>query len=178
MQKFEKIQLPIADAFLIKPDVHHEPRGEIWSTYCHGLLDMPFIEDKESYSRRHVLRGLHGDFITHKLVSCLHGAVQFVIADMRSRKPSYGDVWETTLSDSNRWMVLIPPGVLNGHLCMTEDCLFHYKLSTIYTGPDNQISVNWLDDDLAINWAVRTPILSERDRMSGKFKDIIEPEEW
>jgi len=58
----------------------------------------------------------------------------------------------------------VPAGFLNGHLCLSKKCLFFYKWSEKYSGPENQISIKWDDPTLNIEWPVNNPILSARDQ--------------
>lgn len=153
---------------------HHEYRGEITTLYNHENYSFPFLEDKISVSYRNVLRGLHGDSVTHKLLGCLHGAVYFVMADARPESPTFGK-WESMgLNDKNRSLVLIPPGVYNAHLCLTDKCTFWYKLSTPYSGPENQKTIRWDDGELNIDWPIDNPILSLRDRYGDHLSDVCE----
>ena len=164
--------LEIKDAKLITPPVYREYRGEIVTLYNRTYSQENFVEDKVSYSYRHVLRGLHGDFLTGKMVSCLSGTVYMALADIRTESPSYLKSQMLVLSDTDRRILYIPPGVLNGHLCITEDCLFWYKLTSQYTGPDTQISLRWNDPTLAICWPISNPILSERDATSPHLAEL------
>ena len=160
------------DVILFNPSVTHDFRGEIFTTYMSGVYETilgekyretPFVEDKISVSRRDVLRGLHGDFETDKLVQCLHGEVYLVVVDWRKDSPTYMQ-WEShLLNDKNKLQVLIPKGFLNGHLCLSEKCIFSYKQTSYYKGADKQISASWCDPKLGIFWPIKTPILSERD---------------
>ena len=160
------------DVLLFNPSVTHDFRGEIFTTYMaevyEKILGEPyretsFIEDKVSISRKDVLRGLHGDYETDKLVQCLHGEVYLVVVDWRSDSPTYME-WESfLLNDKNKLQVLIPKGFLNGHLCLTEKCIFSYKQTSYYKGADNQVSAAWNDPRLKIFWPISSPILSERD---------------
>ena len=72
------------------------------------------------------------------------------------------------LSHKNRMQVLIPPNYLNGYLCLTKECVFHYKLSYNgkYVDKNDQFSIRWNDPKININWPVKKPILSLRDKKS------------
>ena len=64
---------------LIKPPTIFEDfRGSYVETYNEKMyteagIDVKFVQDDISVSSRHVLRGIHGDDVTWKLVSCLYG---------------------------------------------------------------------------------------------------------
>jgi dTDP-4-dehydrorhamnose 3,5-epimerase len=154
----------------IIPDPEHEDfRGTYIETYHEeefrkAGIDVKFVVDDHSRSRRNVLRGMHGDSRTWKLISCLHGAFFFAVSDVREESPTKGK-WQTwTLSDRNHHMVLVPPGCANGHLALDDNIIFHYKQSEYYGGEGSQFSYRFDDPRLGgIVWPISNPILSPRD---------------
>lgn len=156
---------------IIQPDVFYDFRGEYVETFNaerYNFKDdnaepIAFVEDDISMSRQHVLRGLHGDEKTWKLIQCLMGEFYYVVVDMRKDSPTYLN-WEAfTLNEKNRMQVLVPAGCANGHLVMSDRCIFSYKQSQYYSGMQNQFTVRWNDPQLNIFWPVQNPILSLRD---------------
>jgi len=130
--------------------------------YRKGGIDIAFVQDDISVSTRHVLRGIHGDAETWKLISCLHGKFYLVVVNWDPTSPQYRQ-WESfVLSDQNRHQVLIPPKFGNGHLVLSESAIFHYKQSTYYNRA-GQFTVLWNDPGLKIWWPVADPIVSRRD---------------
>lgn len=170
MIKVEKTKLD--GVLLIKPDVFKDFRGEYIETYneeefTEKGINVKFLQDDFSISKKNVLRGIHGDPKTWKLVSCPYG--KFLLAVVNNDKSSKQyQQWDTfILSDENRWMVLIPPKFGNGHLVLSNLALFHYKQSTYYN-PKDQFTIKWDDTNLNINWPIKKPILSKRDEV-GEF---------
>jgi len=149
------------------PTVFEDFRGSYIELYNEDLyrkagIDVTFVQEDISVSSRHVLRGIHGDAGTWKLVSCLHGKFYLVVVNWDERSPQYRQ-WESfVLSDQNRLQVLIPPRFGNGHLVLSDTAIFHYKQSTYYNRP-GQFTVLWNDPALGIWWPVSDPILSRRD---------------
>ena len=95
-------------------------------------LKQNFIQDDISTSYSNVLRGIHGDSKTWKLVSCLKGSFYLVVVNNYSSSVEFGK-WEGfTLSDVNRRQILIPPKFGNGHLVLSDSAIFHYKQTTDY----------------------------------------------
>ena len=168
----------INDLLLIEPDMFHDFRGEYVETYNkkkYTFKDsngnaIEFLEDDISVSIRGTLRGLHGDSKTWKLIQCLEGSFYYVVVDMRENSSTYMN-WESlTLNEKNRMQVLVPAGCANGHLVMSERCIFSYKQSQYYSGMENQFTVRWDDPKLGIYWPIKTPILSERDAKAEYLK--------
>jgi dTDP-4-dehydrorhamnose 3,5-epimerase len=173
MKSIKKEKNSIKDLLVIEPEVFYDFRGENCETfnvnnYKKLILEeigvkLNFVVDSFSFSKKHTLRGFHGDTKTWKIVQCLKGEIYFVVIDLRQDSPTYNYHKIYNLNDKNRLQVLIPSGCVNAHLCMSDECIFNYKLSESYTEQCNQISIKWNDPKYDIYWPVKTPILSERD---------------
>jgi len=151
---------------LIKPTVHEDYRGTNFESYNaseYYKIPNQFVVDSISTSRKHVLRGIHGDHRTTKLTSCLYGTIYFVVLDCRSGSKTFHQWQAFTLSDRNKHQVLVPPGFGNAHLVMSNECVFSYKLDQHYER-SSQFTLRWNDDQFNIYWPIKHPILSERDR--------------
>jgi dTDP-4-dehydrorhamnose 3,5-epimerase len=153
---------------IIKPNtVFEDFRGSYVELYNQRLLEeaginIKFVQDDISASSKHVLRGIHGDRETWKLVSCLWGRLYYVVVNWDEKSSQYGQ-WEAfTISDQNRLQVLVPPKFGNGYLVMSDYAIFHYKQSTYYNRK-GQFTLLWNDPKLKIWWPVKYPIVSKRD---------------
>tara|TARA_B100001250_G_C19694196_1_gene741736 strand:+ start:351 stop:887 length:537 start_codon:yes stop_codon:yes gene_type:complete len=133
--------------------------------------EIDFVQDDISMSRRNTLRGLHGDQKTWKLIQCLMGTIFVAIVDMRPQSKNYLKYETFSLSDLDRRQLLVPAGFANGHLCLTEACIFSYKQSTYYEGKEKQFTVKWDDPSVGIRWPIKDPILSTRDVTAEYLKD-------
>jgi dTDP-4-dehydrorhamnose 3,5-epimerase len=157
---------------LVKPRTAEDHRGTYTETYNKKVyvengIAVEFVQDDFSRSRRNVLRGLHGDQKTYKLIDCMLGEFYLVVLNVINGSPQFGK-WEGFhLSDRNRWQVLIPPRFANGHYALTDEVIFHYKQSEYYD-PASQFSIRYDDFRFKIAWPFRegNPILSERDQKS------------
>ena len=161
------------DVEVYTPSVYREHRGEIWTTLQTKTHPMfPIFQDEDytihdrfSQSYKGVLRGLHYDDKTWKLVQSVVGDIYLVVLDINEWSPTYGK-WESyILSDKTRDQVLIPPGFANGHYALT-DCVFHYNMmyKGDYVDVDNQGVIKWNDERFNIEWPTDNPIMSERDK--------------
>lgn len=145
-----------------------DKRGHYWTSWQKkNYPGINFIHDKFSISKKNVLRGLHGDNKTWKLVSCVFGKVFFVVVNYNIKSKYYLRHKKYFLSHKNKLQVLVPPKYLNGFLCLSKNCVFHYKLSYAgkYNDVKNQYSLKWDDKNLRIKWPLKKKlILSKRDR--------------
>ena len=165
---------------VIQPSIYHEYRGMITTTYHSDYYDrllpandrnegLKFNHDRYSKSKLNVLRGLHYDDKTWKLISCPHGKLYLVVLDLREKQPNYGK-WESfIIGPETGTQVLIPPMFANGHYVMEDNSIFQYKLAYPgeYYDDDKQGTVFWNDKRFNIDWPTDNPILSKRDKPNG-----------
>jgi dTDP-4-dehydrorhamnose 3,5-epimerase len=156
----------------IKENKFFEKRGNIYTIFNANDIpyDLTFVQDKISKSFQGVIRGFHGDNITWKLITCLHGKVKLVTYDVDSdKKCTYildGD------SQTNR-SILVPPRTLNAHQCLSSNCIFYYKWSEFYTGPDDQWSVRYDDPSINPEWDTQYhEIVSDRDKNALSLEEL------
>jgi|TARA_R110001583_G_scaffold32470_3_gene110730 dTDP-4-dehydrorhamnose 3,5-epimerase len=124
------------------------------------LID--FVQDDISISKRNVLRGLHGDFKTTKLVTVLKGTGYALIADNRDESPTYRKWQAFTLSDQNMNMLLLPAGIGNSILSLDDEIVYYYKQNTHFS-EGKQFTIKWNDPEWNFWWPIKNPILSRRD---------------
>ena len=165
---------------IVQPSIYHEYRGMITTTYHSDFYDkllpandrnegLKFNHDRYSKSKQNVLRGLHYDDKTWKLISCPHGKLYLVVLVLREKQPNYGK-WESfIIGTETGTQVLIPPMFANGHYVMEDNSIFQYKLAYPgeYYDDDKQGTVFWNDKRFNIDWPTDNPILSKRDKPSG-----------
>ncbi|MFH1996543.1 MAG: dTDP-4-dehydrorhamnose 3,5-epimerase family protein [Candidatus Omnitrophota bacterium] len=168
----EVSETKLKNVLLIKPTVFKDLRGQYVETYNDELyrkngINITFVCDDISVSKKNVLRGIHGDRETWKLISCFYGKFYFVVVNCDTGSKEFGRWQSFELSDENRHQVLVPPKHGNGHLVLSEMTTFHYKQSTYYD-PKKQFTYTWDDPGLKIDWPIKDPILSERD-ITGRF---------
>lgn len=149
------------------PTNFHDFRGEYVEIYNREMyreagITVDFIQDDISISTHKVLRGLHGDDETAKLVSCLYGKFYLVVVNNDPESRQYRQWTSFTLSDKNRQQVFIPPNFANGHLVMSDWAMFHYKQNTTYNRA-GQFTLLWNDPELGLWWPIDDPIVSRRD---------------
>lgn len=159
--KFEEIAI-------INHDVFTDFRGDLWTIWKKDtfIKNLDFNHDKVSTSKKNVLRGIHGDFKSWKLITCLFGELYFVVVDNRKNSENYLK-WDSMILDGKRQKsVLLPPGFGNAFLVLSEFSIFHYKWSYNGEYPDveDQFTLKWNDPKININWPISDPILQKRDK--------------
>lgn len=167
----EIIKTNLEGVLLVKPEIFEDFRGEYVELFNEELyskngIAIKFIQDDISVSSKRVLRGIHGDLKTYKLVSCLLGKFYLVIIDCDEKSKNFGKWRSFDLSERNRHQVLIPPKHGVAHLALSDRIIFHYKQSTYYD-PSSQFSYRWDDPRFKIWWPIKNPILSLRDEAGG-----------
>jgi dTDP-4-dehydrorhamnose 3,5-epimerase len=161
----------ISGVYIVKPSISVDLRGNIWSSFLSQEIDallpknLHFMHDKFSESKRNVIRGIHGDTKSWKLVTCVFGSIDQVVVDLRKDSNTYNQYIKFNISSENQILVLIPPGLGNAYLAKTERVVYHYKLAYDgeYIDAADQFTYRWNDQNININWGIENPILSERD---------------
>ena len=165
-----KVEITESEVFpevkILKPDPWFDYRGEMWTNWND---DMPMGDlkiSKFTRSRKNVLRGLHGDDVTWKHITCVWGEIYLVVVDNRPESENYLKWDSFIISERNHLSVLVPPNFVNGHLCLSDECLFHYTQSypEDYVDWMNQDTLKWNDVRIGINWPIDNPILNWRDK--------------
>jgi dTDP-4-dehydrorhamnose 3,5-epimerase len=172
------IETPIPGVILVEPSIRRDDRGFFLesyheSRYREGGIPEHFVQDNHSYSVRNALRGFHAQSprAQGKLVRAIEGEIFDVTVDVRRGSPAYGQHFTTRLSADNFRQLYVPPGMLHGFLVISDIAQFAYKCTEFYC-PESEFSVAWNDPDLGIEWPIRSPILSKKDRCAPQLKDV------
>jgi dTDP-4-dehydrorhamnose 3,5-epimerase len=168
----------LADVVLVEPDVHGDERGFLVETFSARAwrelgIDLEFVQDNHSRSRAGILRGLHFQTAPGqaKLIRCSRGRIWDVAVDLRRDSPTYGR-WEGhELDDERHRQLLVPVGFAHGFCVLSEIADVHYKLSSYYD-PATEAGIAWDDPDVAVEWPIAEPELSERDRTAPRLAEI------
>lgn len=169
--KIEKSK-KIDGIFIFTPSIGRDDRGIIYTSFHEDNFNeflpnnLKFKHDKFSYSKKDVLRGIHGDSKSWKLISCVHGEIYQVVVDYRKESSTYKK-WEAfTINSNSPQMILLPPKMGNSFFVNSEMAIYHYKLAYDgeYLDAEDQFSLKWNDPSLGIEWPTEHPILSNRDK--------------
>ncbi len=139
MSKLKITECPLDGMYIIEPTVHYDQRGYFKETYnqrdLQALgLDIKFVQDNQSMSRKGVLRGLHFQKVNPqgKLLWASYGRIFDVAVDLRSGSKTFGQWYGMDLSDENKKQVYIPAGFAHGFLTLSDVALLNYKCTEFY----------------------------------------------
>jgi len=172
------IKTKFDDVKIVQPAVFSDERGYLIESYQYkryreaGIV-REFAQDNLSFSKRGTLRGLHYQHphSQAKLVHVVMGKVLDVIVDIRRGSSTFSQ-WEGyILSDQNKHQLFVPEGFAHGYFVLSKTAILTYKCSDYYA-PDCEKGVLWSDSGLKIQWPVKNPILSEKDRQYPLLKEI------
>ncbi|MDD3875815.1 MAG: dTDP-4-dehydrorhamnose 3,5-epimerase [Bacteroidales bacterium] len=169
----------IKGLLIIHPEIFGDDRGFFLESYNKidfekNGVNVDFVQDNFSQSSENVLRGLHYQvepYAQGKLVSVINGAVLDVVVDIRKDSETYGKHFKYELSNECRTMLWIPPGLAHGFLTLQNKTLFFYKCTNFYH-KESERAILWNDPELAIEWGIQNPIISEKDSKACFFKNI------
>jgi dTDP-4-dehydrorhamnose 3,5-epimerase len=164
--------LDIPGLWIIEPRVSLDPRGYFMESFRaedfrEHVGDVAFLQENESASARHVLRGLHFQrppFDQAKLVRVVVGEVLDVAVDLRTDSPTFGLHAAVRLSDANKRQFFIPRGFAHGFKVLSPSAIFQYKVDNPYM-PDYEDGIRYDDPTLNIDWLLdeHPPLLSGKD---------------
>lgn len=156
---------------MIEPRVFQDERGEFFETFqaerYRGITSVDFVQDNFSHSKQSVLRGLHYQIECPqaKLVSVLQGEIFDVAVDIRKGSPNFGKWVGVSLSSECRKQLFVPIGFAHGFCVISESADVIYKCSDVYHPPGER-TIQWNDPELAVEWPIKTPLLSPKDAVA------------
>ena len=143
---------------VITPAVFGDERGYFMETYNYNDykaagIDMEFVQDNQSSSKKGVLRGLHfqKQYPQTKLVRAIKGSVFDVAVDLRADSKTYGKWYGVLLTEDNKKQFLIPEGFAHGFLVLSDEAEFCYKCTDFYH-PGDEGGLAWNDPEIGIKW--------------------------
>lgn len=183
MGKFNFIETKIEGMYIIEPTVFGDDRGYFMETYNYNEfkdagLDMVFVQDNQSKSKKGVLRGLHFQYKNSqgKLVRVIKGEVFDVGVDLRPGSKTFGQWVGVMLSAENKRQFYIPEGFAHGFLVTSDEAEFVYKCTNFYD-PTSEGGLIWNDKDIAIDWPITEDmdiLLSGKDKVQQTFKQYVD----
>lgn len=171
---------PLPGVILVEPNVFRDHRGFFLETYHaqryrDGGIAETFVQDNHSRSGPRILRGLHAQ--RHKpqgkLVRAVEGEIWDVAVDIRVGSPTFRQWFGAVLSADNFRQLYIPPGFAHGFCVLSDAAQVEYKCTDFYDR-DDEIGLRWDDPDLAIDWPIQDPVLSDKDRDAPTTAELLD----
>lgn len=174
---FKNLKIP--EVILVKTQAHYDHRGFFQenfkeSDFISNGINTKFVQDNISHSLMGVLRGLHyqkNPKAQAKLVTAITGEIFDVAVDIRQGSPTFGKWVSEILSDKNHKSLYIPEGFAHGFCVLSNEADVVYKVNQEYSS-ENERGIIWNDPNLAIDWPVDNPILTQKDLELPSFNDI------
>jgi dTDP-4-dehydrorhamnose 3,5-epimerase len=174
---------PIEDLILVKPQIFRDERGffsEVYRQDQFKSLGLPdsFVQMNHSGSIRGVTRGLHfqWDPPMGKLMRVPRGKAFLVAVDIRKRSPTIGKWFGTEVSDENGLQIWAPAGFARGFCVLSDYAEIQYLTTGVYNGKCES-GIRWNDTAIGIDWPVKDPILSQKDKTAQAFSDWLKKPE-
>ena len=151
----------------------YDSRGYFREVLIEKIVKKRFKFTVVSKSKKNVVRGLHMQrkFQQGKYISVLKGKILDVVVDCRKSSKTFGKHYKIEISQKNSKSIYVPPGFIHGFLGLENENIVIYSC-TEYRDKKSEIGVMWNDKDLKINWKIKNPILSAKDKNNHKFKDV------
>ena len=167
------INTKFKDLIVINSKNFYDNRGYFREILTEKLIKKKFIFNVVSKSKKNVLRGLHMQKKNPqgKYVSVIKGSILDVVVDCRKNSKTFGKHYKIIISEENAKSIYVPPGFMHGFVGLKKENLVLYSC-TNYRDKNSELGVIWNDKNLKINWGLKKPILSSKDRNNLKFKDI------
>ena len=154
---------------IIKSQIFKDSRGFLKEVYRKNILsNVNFPFDVMSHSKKNVLRGLHIQTknAQAKIITVTHGKILVVAVDLRKNSKTFGKYLSIKISDTDDFSFYIPAGFAHGFLCLSKECTINYKCSQ-YRDQKSEKTLYWKDAIVGINWPIKKPILSYKDKHLG-----------
>jgi len=167
------IKTKIKDLLILKTNIYEDKRGFFKEVFKEKILNKKFIFDCLSYSKKHILRGLHMQLKKKKakLITVVHGKILDVVVDLRKNSKTFGKTFTIEMSENSNFSLYIPEGFAHGFLCKSNECIIYYKCNN-YRNKNSEKTVQWNDKKLKIKWTIKKPILSTKDKVGLTFDQI------
>ena len=168
----------IEGLLVLKRPIHKDDRGFFREIFLIEEkektlgIELEGVQMNHAHSAPKVLRGIHAEN-WNKIISPVNGQVFVAIVDIRPHSSTFGKVETFTINDENRIALFVSKGLANSYCITSESAVdYVYLVDSYYDGSD-QRAVAFDDQDLAINWPIKDPIISERDKNNPKLRDLF-----
>ena len=177
------IKTDIKDLLIVKPEVFEDKRGffsEVYRKDQFKQLGLPhdFVQLNHSRSKKNILRGLHFQWEPPmgKLMRVTYGVAYLVAVDIRRNSPTLGKAFGYEVSAENKLNIWAPAGFARGFCVLSKFAEIQYLTTGIYNSTCES-GILWNDPGIGIDWPIKNPILSEKDRIAQTLDQWLKSEE-
>ena len=159
---------------IIRQKKNIDNRGSLRETFNDKILKKRFCFEYFTHSKKNVLRGFHFQIRKpqSKFVNVLKGKILDCVIDLRKKSKTFGKNFKIILSDKNSLGLFIPKGFAHAYYSYEKENLIYYKLDNYYS-PSSEKGIVWNDQTLKINWPIKKPIVSSKDKSLKTFDECI-----
>ena len=167
------IKTKIKDLLVFESVNFYDNRGYFREVLLEKLIKKRFKFTVISSSKKNVLRGLHMQkkFPQGKYISVIKGKILDVVVDCRKKSISFGKHFKIIISEKNSKSIYVPPGFIHGFVGLEKENIVLYSC-TNYRNKQSELGVKWNDKNLNINWGIKKPILSKKDKNNLHFNKV------
>ena len=168
------IKTKIKDLILLETNIYKDNRGFFKEVEKNKVLKKKFVFDCFSFSKKNTLRGLHLQTKKSqaKIVTVVQGKILDVVVDLRKKSKTFGKFFAIEISQDSNFSLFIPENFAHGFLCLSKNCAVYYKC-TSYRDKKSETTIKWNDKFLNIEWQIKKPILSKKDKRGLSFEEFI-----
>ena len=169
----KKFKTKFKGLLLYKTKIYNDKRGNVREAFKKSLLKKNLFLSIVSKSKKKVIRGLHLQIKKpqDKFIGVIKGKILDVVVDLRKNSKTYGKHYKAVLSDKNGKFLFVPKGFAHGFLGLEEENIVLYSCSN-YRYVKFERSIKWNDPNLKINWGIKNPIISSRDKKAKSLKEF------
>ena len=167
------IKTKIKGLLILKTSIFKDKRGFFKEVEKKKILKKKFIFDCFSYSKKNTLRGMHLQIKKSqaKIITVVQGKILDVVVDLRKNSKTYGKHFSIEISQKSNFSLYIPEKFAHGFLCLSNECAVYYKC-TNYRDKNSETTIKWDDKNLNIQWPIKKPLLSKKDKVGIRFLDF------
>jgi dTDP-4-dehydrorhamnose 3,5-epimerase len=164
---------------IMKLEFYEDDRGTFYEVYNkkqflnHGIKDN-FVQNSISVSKKNVLRGMHYTIKNpqSQLLTVIQGEIYDCLVDLRKKSKYFGKFFSFNLNSKKINQIYMPPGIAHGFCVLSKKAILQYNSSKVYN-PNNEGGLIWNDKKIKIDWPIKKPIISKKDKTFNSFKEII-----
>ena len=155
----------------LKQIIHKDSRGSLTEILLKKKIKFNFNKCITVTSKKNVIRGLHFQkkFAQHKIIFVLKGFINDFVVDIRKNTKKFGKVYKRKLTPGEA--LIIPKGYAHGYSSLAKENIVIYFLSEDWY-PNEESGIIWNDKLLKINWGIKNPIISKKDKSLKTFLEL------